>query len=97
MTTVTIRSADVLSAQKGLEILARPNSVAASPGQTTRKPFTERHGHEEWTQRIEGDWQNQLETLQRYVGELARRNQQLRRALVMASEPKRGYGNAINL
>ncbi len=97
MRTVTIRSGDVVSAQKSQELLARTNSGAASPGQRTRKPVTERRGHEEWKQRIEGDWQNHLETLGRYVCELARKNQQLRMALTTANEPKRGFGNAINL
>ncbi len=97
MRTVTIGSGDVMPAQKSQEILARTNSGTASPGQRTRKPVTELRGHEEWKQRIEGDWQSHLETLQRYVSELARRNQRLRMALTTANEPKRGYGNAINL
>jgi len=86
-----------MSTQKSQELLVRTNSGTIAPEQGTRRPATLRHGHEEWKQRIEGDWQSHLETLQRYVSELARKNQQLRTALVMANEPKRGYENAVNL
>jgi hypothetical protein len=62
-----------------------------------KKPVAERHAHEDWKQRIEGDWQNHLETLARYVFELAGKNQPPRMASAPANEPKRRYGNAINL
>lgn len=57
----------------------------------------EMHGHEVWKQRLEEDWQDHLETLQRYVCELLIKNQKLRMALMVAGEPERGYGNAIKL
>ena len=97
MRTVNLQYGDVMSAQKSQEFLSRTNSGGISPEQMNRRPITERHGHEEWKQRLEEDWQSHLARLQRYVSELARKNQQLRRALVTANEPKRGYGNAINL
>ena len=97
MRTVNLRRGDVMSGQKSQEVLARTNSRAISPEQRAKSPVTLRHGHEEWQQRIEGDWQSHLETLQRCVAELARKNQQLRTALVSANEPKREYRNAVNL
>jgi hypothetical protein len=97
MRTMSVRRGDVTSAQKSQELLAQTKSGTISPEQRMRKPVTERHAHEDWKQRIEGDWQNHLETLQRYVCELSRTNQQPRMALTTANEPKRRYGNAINL
>jgi hypothetical protein len=97
MASVTIRRKEVMPAQKSHEFQAQTNTVAISPGQTTKRPAPERHGHEDWKRRIEEDWQNHLETMQKYVSELVRKNQQLRKALTTASEPKRRYGNAINL
>ena len=97
MATMTIRRGEVMSAQKSQEFRAQTNTAAISSGQTTKRPAPERHGHEDWKQRIEEDWQNHLETMQKYVSELVRKNQQLRTALTTASEPKRRYGNAINL
>lgn len=85
-----------MSSQKSQESLARTNSRIISSEQRMRKPVTERHAHEDWKQRIEGDWQNHLETLQRYVCELAGWNQQPRMASKPASEPKRRFGNAIS-
>ena len=97
MTTVTVRTGDAMATQKRQELFAQTNSGAISPEQRTKRPLVERHGHEEWKQRIEGDWQNHLETLQRYMCELVRKNRQLKTALVTSNEPKRRYGNAINL
>ena len=97
MRTMNFQNGNVTSNRKSQELSARTTSGAIAPGQRTGGPVPLRHGHEEWKQRIEGDWQSHLETLQRYVSELARRNQQLRSALVTASVAKRGYGNAVNL
>ena len=97
MATLTIRRREVMSAQKSQEFSAQTNSGVISPGQRTKRPTPERHGHENWKQRIEEDWQNHLQTMQKYVSELVRKNQQLRTALTTANEPKRRYGNAINL
>lgn len=97
MPTVTIRRGDVMPVQKHQEILAQTSSGAISHEQRTKRPVTERHGHEDWTQRIERDWQNHLVTLRGYVCELARRNRRLRIASMTAHEPKRRYGNVINL
>lgn len=97
MASVTTRRGYVRSTRESQEFLARTNSGTISPEQMMKKPVTERHAHEDWKKRIKDDWQNHLETLQRYVHELARRNQQPRMALTTANEPKRRYGNAINL
>jgi hypothetical protein len=97
MATATIRKREVMPTQKSREFLARTNSGVISAGQRTKPPTTERHGHEDWKQRIEEDWKNHIETLQRYVCELARKNQQLRTVSTTANEPKRRFGNAINL
>lgn len=96
MTSVTIRRGDARPAQKSQELFAQSNSRAISPEQRMNKPVTERHAHEDWKQRIEGDWQNHLETLRRYVSVLAGRDQQRGMASAAANEPKRRYGNAIN-
>ncbi len=97
MTTATFRRGDVMATQNRQELFAQTNSGAISPEQWTKRSLTERHGHEEWKQRIEEDWQNNLETLQQYVCELLRKNQQLRMALRAADEPERGCGDVINL
>jgi hypothetical protein len=97
MATVTVRTENVMATQKRQELFARTNAGAISPEQRMKRTPAERHGHEEWKQRIEEDWQNHLETLQRYVCELLRKNQQLRMALTTAKEPDPGYGDAINL
>jgi hypothetical protein len=97
MATVTIRKREVMSTQKSQEFLTQMNSGVISLGQRTKRPTPERHGHENWKQRIEEDWQNHLQTMQKYVSELVRKNQQLRAALTTANEPKRRYGNFINL
>ncbi len=97
MATVTIRRKKVMPAQKSQEFQAQTITGVISSGQTTKRPAPERHGHEDWKRWIEEDWQNHLETMQKYVSELVRKNQQLRTALTTANEPKRRYGNAINL
>ena len=97
MRSVTIRREDFRPAQKSQELLARTNSRTISPAQRTKDQVVERHPHEDWKQRLEGDWQNHLDTLKRYVCELAGKNQQARIASTPANEPKRRYGNAISL
>ena len=97
MATMTIRRREVMSAQKSQEFRAQTNTGAISSGQTTKRPAPERHGHEDWKQRIEEDWQRHLKAMQKYVGELVRNNQQQGMALTTANDPKRRYGNAINL
>ena len=69
MTTATIRRGDVMATQKRQGLFAQTNSGAIPPERRTNRPLTERHGHEEWRQRIEEDWQNHLETLQQYLCE----------------------------
>jgi len=97
MTTATVRRGNVMAAQKRQGLFAQANSGAIAPPRWKKRSLAEGHGHEEWKQRIEEDWQNHLETMQKYVSELVRKNQQLRTALTTANEPKRRYGNAINL
>jgi hypothetical protein len=95
MKTVFIRIGDVMAAQKRQDYFVQTNGGAIAPGQK-RSP-NERHGHEEWKQRTEADWQSQLETLQQCVCELLLKNQQLRMELVAASEPECAYRDAVNL
>lgn len=85
MTTVTIRIGDVMAIQRRREHFAQTNSGAITPEQSTERAFIERHGHEEWKQRIEASWQGHLETLQQCVCELLLKNQQLRMALMAAN------------
>ena len=79
------------------EHFAQTNSGVFSPEQRTKRALIERSGYEEWKQKLEDDWQSHLETLRHYVGELLPKNERLRMALTTATEPKRGYGDAINL
>ena len=97
MATVTIRRGDVRPAQKRQELWAQTISGVISAGQRTKRPMPERHAHEVWKQRMEQDWQSHIETLQRYMCALARRSQQPGPELATANEPKRRYGNAINV
>jgi hypothetical protein len=97
MTTVTVRTGDVTATQNRQELFAQTKPGADSSEQRTERPLTEGPGHKEWKQGIDEDWQNHVETLQRYVCELLRINRQLRIALTTANEPERGYRDAISL
>ena len=100
MKTVVIRIGDVMATQKRGEHstqITQANSGAILPEHGAKKALGERHGHDEWKQRTEADWQHHLETLQQCVCELLLKNQQLRMALVAAREPERGYRDAIRL
>jgi hypothetical protein len=97
MTTATVRRGNVMAAQKRQGLFAQANSGAIAPPRWKKRSLAEGHGHEEWKQRIEEDWQNHLETLQQCVCELLRKNQQLRTAPITANERERGYGDAISL
>jgi hypothetical protein len=97
MATVTIHRGDVRRAQKSQELRTQTSSRVISADQGTKRPTHERHAHEVWKQRIEEDWQNHIETLQRYVCALARNNLKPRMASTTANEPNRRYGNAVNV
>jgi hypothetical protein len=97
MRTLTTRIGDVIDTQRLQERFAQADSGAVSSEQRTKTAFNERGAHEEWKQRIEGDWQSHLEALQQYVSELLRTNQQLRMAPSTAKNRERRYGDAINL
>lgn len=92
MTTVTIRLGDVMATQRRQEQFAKGNSGAIAYEQHAERSPIERHGHEEWKQRIDETWHGHLETLQQYVCELLAKNQQLRMALMSANEPGQGRG-----
>jgi hypothetical protein len=97
MTAAATRTGDVMATQKRQK---RSNQVLAETtfaGQSSKAEAIEMHGQEVWKQRLEEDWQDHLETLQRYVCELLIKNQKLRMALMVAGEPERGYGNVIKL
>ena len=97
MTAAATRTGDVMATQKRQK---RSNQVLAETtfaGQSSKAEAIEMHGQEVWKQRLEQDWQDHLETLQRYVCELLIKNQKLRMALMVAGEPERGYGNVIKL
>jgi hypothetical protein len=100
MKTVVIRIGDVMATQKRGEHFTQStqaNSGVISPEHCAKRASAERHGHEEWKQRTETDWQRHLETLQQCVCELLLKNQQLRMSLMAADERERGYRDAIRL
>ncbi len=87
MTTATIGIGDVMASQRHQEHFAH-----AAPGvvreQSKDGAVSEKHGHEEWTHRLEEAWQGHLDTLQQCVCELLHKNQQLRMALMAANGPE---------
>jgi hypothetical protein len=100
MKTVVIRIGDVMATQKRGEHFTQTtqaNSGVILPENCAKRAVGDGHGHEEWKQRTEADWQHHLETLQQCVCELLLKNQQLRMELVEAREPERGYRDAIRL
>ncbi len=97
MTTVTIRLGDVMAPQRRQEHFAQTSSGTIAYELRTERALIERHGHEEWKQRIDEAWQGHLEALQQYVCELLAKNQQLRMALMSANEPRQGHTNARSL
>ena len=84
-----------MATHKREQHFARATSRVISLEQRMKTALIERRGHEEWKRGLEEDWQSHLETLQKCVCELLRKNQQLRVALT-ANEPERGHGDAIN-
>jgi hypothetical protein len=86
-----------MATQKRQEQSAQALAGVTSVEQTTKGGLIETRGHEEWKQRLEEDWQDHLETLQKYVCELLIKNQKLRMALMVADRPERGFGDAIKL
>ncbi len=97
MTAAATRIGDVMATQKRQKRSSQALAEATLAEQSSKGEPFEMHGQEVWKQRLEEDWQDHLETLQRYVCELLIKNQKLRMALMVAGEPKRGYGNAIKL
>jgi hypothetical protein len=100
MKTVVIRIGDVMASQKRGEHFTQTtqaNSGVILPEHGTKRALSERHGHEEWKQKSEADWQRHLEILQQCVCELLLKNQQLRMSLMAADERERGYRDAISL
>jgi hypothetical protein len=86
-----------MATQKRQKRSSQALTEATLAEQSSKGEAFEMHGQEVWKQRLEQDWQDHLETLQRYVCELLIKNQKLRMALMVAGEPERGYGNAIKL
>jgi hypothetical protein len=97
MTGVGWPIGDAMATQKRQEQSAQAPAGVIFAQQSSNGELSEMQGHEVWKQRLEEDWQDHLETLQRYVCELLIKNQKLRMALRVAGEPQRGYGNAIKL
>ena len=97
MRTAAAYIGDAMATQKRQEQSAHALPGVTFAQQYSKEELFEVHGHEVWKQRLEEDWQDHLETLQRYVCELLIKNQKLRMALIVAGEPQRGYGNAIKL
>ena len=97
MTTAAAHIGDVMATQKRQERSSQTLAEVTFAEQSSKAEPFEMHGQEVWKQRLEEDWQDHLETLQRYVCELLIKNQKLRMALMVAGEPERGYGNAIKL
>ena len=86
-----------MATQLRREQFAQTHAGVTSARQTKEGALIEIRVHEEWKQRLEEDWQDHLETLQKYVCELLIKNQKLRMALSVAGERERGYGDAIKL
>jgi hypothetical protein len=100
MKTMVIRIGDVMAAQKRGEHFTQTTQTTLGvipPGHCAKRALAEGHGHEEWKQTTDADWQRHLETLQQCVCELLLKNQQLRMSLMAADERERGYRDAIRL
>lgn len=80
MTTATIGIEDV-SAEIDQEHIAQLASDPLAREQSMNEARSDKHGHDEWTQRLDEAWQGHLDTLQQCVCELLHKNQQLRMAL----------------
>jgi hypothetical protein len=97
MTTAAIRIGEVMATQRRQGHFAQTNSEAIATEQNTDRAHIERHGHEEWTQRIDEAWQGHLEILQQCLCELLLKNQQLRMALIAENGPERKHRDASSL
>ncbi len=89
-----MRIVDVMATQIQHEQFAQPNARIFSTEQSSKGELFERHGHEVGKQKLDEDWQNHLETLQKYVCELLIKNQKLRMALKATNVPQRKDGDA---
>lgn len=97
MATVTVRVGDAIANRRRQEYCAQTNSGAIATEQRREGALIERHGHEEWKQRIEKAWQGHLDNLQQYVCELLLKNQQLRMAPMASNESERVHGDSRTL
>ena len=94
MTTATISLGNVTATQRRQEHFAQTSSGTIAYEQRPERALIERHGHEEWKQRLDEAWQGHLETLQQCVCELLVKNQRLRMAMMSADEPGQGPTDA---
>ncbi len=93
MTTVAVCVGDGPATRRHQEHFVQADSMAIAPEQRAERPFTGRHGHEEWMERIDEAWQGHLETLRQYISGVLLKNQQLRASLLAANEIERRHGN----
>jgi len=97
LTIVTIGVGDVMADHNRLEQFAQAAQRDNSLDERSKRTLDEKPRHEEWTQRLDEDWQDHLETLQKYVCELLVKNQRLRMALKAINQPERGHADVIKL
>lgn len=95
MTTATIGIGDVLASQSRQEYFAQAASGVVRE-KSRDGDLCAKHGHEEWTQRLEEAWQGHLDTLQQCVCELLHKNQQLRMALMAVNGPEQRREDSRN-
>jgi hypothetical protein len=96
-TIATICRRDVMAIQARQARYAEANPGTILPARRAKRPALDRRGHEDWKQRIEGEWQSHLQTLHECVRAILSSNQRPGAELTTAMKPERGYGNAINL
>jgi hypothetical protein len=97
LTIATICVGDVMADQNRLEQFAQAAQRDNSLDERAKRTLDEKPRHEEWTQRLDEDWQDHLETLQKYVCELLVKNQRLRMALKAINQPEHGHADVIKL
>jgi len=97
MTTMTNRREDLRAGEKREKLFVQMNSGACAPElRTASQPIT-RHGHKEWKQQLDEEWQGHLETLRQYMNVLLLNNQPQRMGLNALNEPGRRHQNVSTL
>jgi hypothetical protein len=97
MATMTNRGDYLRAGEKREKPFIQMNSGACAPKlRTASQPIT-RHGHQEWKQQIDEEWQRHLETLRQCMSVLFLKNQPQRIGLNAVNEQGRRHRNATSL